>query len=67
MALYCIVHKDDAKWMIGEKLDGCSNHAIRHKLYNLDNVREAMKQTNSACLKIEEGGVFEAFNPFIPA
>lgn len=65
--LYCIVHKDDAKWMVGEKLDFGTNHAVFHKLYDLDNVRTALQQKNMVCLKIVNDGVFEAFNPFIPA
>lgn len=66
--LYCIVHKADAEWMVGEKLDGSTNHAIRYKLYDLGNVRDVLKLLpQMVCLSIKEGGVFEAFNPFIPA
>lgn len=68
ITLYCIVHRQDAKWMIGQKLSQENNHAIYHKLYDLDNVRDALQaDTAMVCLKITENTEFEAFNPFIPA
>lgn len=65
--LYCIVHKDDASWMIGDILGFGTEHAVKHRLYDLDNVRNALRQKNMVCLKLVRGGTFEAFNPFIPA
>lgn len=40
--MYCIAHKDDAEWLIGEIYDSSNWHAVKHQFYDFDVARDAV-------------------------
>lgn len=41
--MFCVVHKDDAKWMMGEEYCNGTWHAVKHQFYNLDIAKDAIR------------------------
>lgn len=40
--LFCVVHKDDISWMLGEEYCNATWHAVKHQFYDLDAAKDAV-------------------------